>query len=159
VNRDLAVAATSSWWFSVIRFAWVIALALTIILLSMRRHRSTFGFAIIISFVWYLSFVWVSEPNLLMGFAFILAQATTTRDHTWHRSFLAGSLIAFAYIMLNVPVWGFVFPLATIEVESEFWLKFVRPISLTVLSVVFTLYSAWEIRRTNRLIANASNWL
>ena len=154
MNRDLAVAVTSSWWFTPFRFAWVIALGVTFPLISMRRWRSPFGFAIIVSFVWYLTFVWISEPNLLMGFTFILAQAATARDHTWHRSFWIGSLIAFAYIILNVPVWGFAFPMTTIRVESELWLQFVRPISLTVLSVAFTIYAVWEIRRTSRIFMN-----
>lgn len=162
LNPELAPTdVTASSWFTLLRFVWLIALAATIALLARRGWKadltSTFGYVIIVSLVWYVSFVWVSEQNFVIALIFIAARGATGADSGWRRSYWAGSLIMLTHIAFNAPAWVFTFPWVVIEVQSELWWQVVRPISLILLSIAFTFYSAWEIRRTTRLLRAPSS--
>jgi hypothetical protein len=161
LNPDLAGPnVTVSWWFTLLRFAWLVSLGAAIALLARRGWRTdlawVFGRMIMISLVWCISFVWVSEQNLLIPLTFILAQAAVVEDPDWRRSYWIGTLIPLAFVAFNVPIWSFAFPLIAIEVKSELWWQVVRPISLILLSIAFTFYAAWEIRRTRRFVIGAA---
>ena len=166
--NDLNVQSIGSFSLSeimkstMVREAWIaVILAVYVWLLTRTKAKDIRAFLtqlMLVMVTWYLSAPWASEPNVLV-FLYLLLLSVALHPalvDKYLRVYWIVSGIALVFVLFNVPVTSFVWPVYDITFSGELYIH-TRALVLLSVGIAFGLYSGLQCIHLFRSYKDQSN--
>lgn len=138
-----------------IRFLWLEALIALTILLIMRPRPTTMLSLIawlrIFAVSYYVLFPAVSEQTLLPLVVLSMVDADAAGSLLGRSTYWLVSTVVTAFIVLNVPIWGFLYPVIDISITGPVWWT-TQALGLIVLHVLYVVLMLRDARTSWHII-------